>query len=357
MGEEIARYACFFGVLVIRISSVIFLFTVIGSLLYVGWVEADRFFNARTIVLNQLQRDQGIRLKIENGDHLDNGILVIERSEVSLGSHGSGVFNGVLVENHKLMIQNANLQVFDENPWQWVYGLCGAGIKVQIQIDNLTIKTALGKSYALGKFEIQSSYHQGLKGVCAGFTVEQINDNSYVAEGNLLAYIPSFEKGLSVDFIKYAKTKNCREINGLGQVSLEISSVNSLLFRLPRPLSFDCLWRGKSATGMLQAEGLNLELLLTPELTELKISGKGAGFDWQGKINSLEEEYHLFIDGDVNLSAILKTGFYFDKYKIPEDWQLKLSGIVEIKRSFKNGQLQVGDDSGNRRLILEEVLP
>ena len=328
-----------------------------ASVLYAGWVEADRFFNARTILLNQIQKDHGIRLKIENPVVVSKGVLRVDKSEVSLGVHGSGVLEKIVLENHNLLIASAQLQVFEDNPTQWVYGLCGDGSNVQITIEQLTVKTAIGKTYSLGKFIISSTPDQGLKGVCDSFTVSQYNDQKYLAEGDLASLLPAFENRLLSSFVKFTVGKNSREVNGIGAVNGEINSLDSLLFQIHRPLAINFTWRGKSARGFAQIDGLDVEILLAPEQVSLKFFGKGKGFDWQGQINDQEESYQIVGDGEITIQEILKAGSFSEKYKLPESWSQKIKGVCELKRDRKNGRLEFTIPSISKREILEEVLP
>lgn len=328
-----------------------------ASVLYAGWVEADRFFNVRTILLNQVQKDHGIRLKIESPVVVTKGILRVDKSEISLGVHGSGVLEKIVLENHSLLIASAQLQVFEDNPTQWVFGLCGAGLNVQITIEELTVKTASGKTYNLGKFVINRMDDQGLKGVCEAFTVSQYNDQKYLAEGDLASLLPAFEHRLLSSFVKFNVSKNSQEVNGIGAVNGEIISLDSLLFQIHRPLAINFTWRGKSVRGFAQIDGLDVELLLAPEQVALKFFGKGKGFDWQGQINDQEESYQLVGDGEITMQEILKAGSFSEKYKLPESWSQKIKGVCELKRDRKNGRLEFTIPSISKREILEEILP
>lgn len=339
--------------MVIRISSICFLLTILCSLLYAGWVEADRFFNARTFILNQVQRDHGVRLKLEKTEVKGKSILIADKSEVALGSHGSGFLEGIRVENRKLFISRAQLQVFDDNPWLWVVGLCGEGTQVQVQIDQLNVKTSLGKTYVLGKFEISTSANYGIKGECELFTIEQWGEKSSQVSGNLTELLPAFEKGLSTDFIKFSPAKTCREINGIGLVNIEITEISSLVFQVKRPVTVAFTWNGKEAKGFLQKEGLDLEIKLTPEATTISGFGRGSGYEWYGQISSEGEQYQLFVEG-LTLSEILKSGFKSNKYKIPDLGVL--SGACELKRETKNNRLQLIEESKNKKITIDEEL-
>jgi hypothetical protein len=326
-------------------------------LLYAGWVEADRVFNARTILLQQVKKDHGLRLTMESSDTLENGVLLIDKSEVSLGIHGSGLLEGIRIENQKVVIKSGKFMVFDDNPWQWVYGLCGKGQKVQVVIENLVVKSATGKMNSLGKFEIQSNGIQGLKGYCNSFTTEQISDSVYVAEGDLFAFIPSFEKLHSVGFAKVAMPKAAREINGVGYSSFEITAFQSLLFRVSRPAECNSNWREKSAKGFSVFDNIILEFDLTPDSSEITASGKSEGFVWSGKINTYSEEYQVYVEGDVTLASLLQFGAFSDHYLVPDPWQNKLTGLYELKRNISNGNLEVMAISENRSVVLYEVKP
>ena len=316
-------------------------------------MEADRFFNARTFILNQVQRDHGVRLKLDKAEVKGKSLLLADKSEVALGTHGSGYLEGIRVENRRLIVSRAQFQVFDDNPWHWVVGLCGEGSQVQIQIDQLDVKTSLGKTYSLGKFEISSIVNSGIKGVCELFTIEQWSEKSCQVIGNLTVLLPAFEKGLSSDFIKFSPAKSCREINGTGMVNIEITEINSLVFQLKRPVTVACTWNGKEAKGFLQKEGLDLEIKFTPEATTLTGFGKGNGYEWYGQINAEGEQYQMFAEG-ISWSDILKAGFKSGKYKIPDSEVLK--GACELKRERKNNRLQLIEESTNKKISIDEEL-
>ncbi len=339
----------------IRISSICFLLTVICTLLYAGWVEADRMFNARTILLEQVKKDHGFRLNLERTDSSENGVLKIEKSDISLGVHGSGMLEGIQVENQKVTIKKGTLFVFEDNPWQWVYGLSGNGQNARVTIDNLVIKTALGKEYSLGNFVIHANGTEGLKGSCDKFTLEQTGDTKYVVEGDLFAFIPAFEKLSTADFMKVSLPRTAREINGVGYCLLEITAIQSLLFEVTRPMLLNSNWRDKSLGGYSIFENKIIELQLSSESLELKTSGKGEGFVWNGKINANEEEYQVYVDGEITLASLLKSGAFSDLYQVPEHWQSKLNGLYEFKRKSKSGRLEVRAISENRSLELFEV--
>lgn len=233
-------------------------------------------------------------------------------------------------------------------------GLCGDGLQIQVYFENLSIKTALGKTYSLGKFEISSASKNGIKGVCDLFTVEEWGEKTCSVNGDLTSIHAAFEKGSAASFIKYTTSKNSREVNGLGAVTMETTAIDSLVFQIKRPVSYNCSWNGKVAKGFLQSEGLDLEIKLTPETVAINGFGKNKGFEWYGQINSEVEHYQLFVDG-ITLFEILKSGLYSDKYKIPENYLSPISGACEIKRDRKSGKLSVIIESENKRFALEEV--
>lgn len=343
------------GAKAIRISSICFLLTVICALLYAGWVEADRMFNAQTILLEKIKKEHGFRLNLEKTDSSENGVLKIGKSDISLGVHGSGVLEGIQVEDQKVTIKKGTLLVFEDNPWQWVYGLCGKGQNVQITIENLVVKTAIGKMYSLGNFAIHTSGPEGIKGSCDKFTLEQTGDTKYVVEGDLFAFIPAFEKLSTAVFMKVSLPKITREINGVGYCSLEITAIQSLLFEVTRPILLNSNWSDKSLGGYSIFDNKIIELKSNPESLDLKTSGKGEGFVWNGKINANEEEYQVYVDGEITLASLLKSGSFSDHYQVPEHWQSKLNGLYEFKRKTKSGKLEVRAISENRSLELFEV--
>lgn len=341
--------------LTIRITSVCFLLSVVCSLLYASWIEAGRFFNAQTMILNQVQKKHGVRLKINGTAVVEKGILVAEKGEVSLGSHGAGIWEDIRIENHQIFIKNAQFQVFDDNPWLWVSGLCVDGEQIQIKMEKLTVKTALGKTYSLGKFEIMSNGYNCIKGVCEKFSVEHWGESAYAVEGDLTALHAAFENSLIVDFIRFLPAKKCREVNGRGTVSAQITLINSLVFRISQPLTVEYSWQGKEVKGILQTEDFGLEMTLTPDLVSLNGQGKSKGFDWHGQINSTEEQYQLFIDRS-SLPEVFKNGSFSEKYSIPENWLKNINGICEIKRDVKRGRIQLIVEPEGKRLTLEEIV-
>lgn len=351
----IGSYQEFKGALAIRTSSVCFLLTFICTLLYAGWMGADRMFNARTILAEEVKKTHGVRLSLEGAEFLENGILQIEKSEVSLGKHGSGFLEGIRVENQKIEINNGVLYVFEDNPWQWVYGFCGQGQKAQVLIKNLVVKTASGKVYSLGRFDIQTSSSHTVKGSCEAFIVEQTSDDSYVVEGDLGAYIPIFDKLIASAFLKISLPKVMREMNGSGHCVMELTALQSLLFGSMRPILLSVNWRNKSLEGYASFENTAIELQLTHEKLELKTFGNGEGFIWNGKTSSDKEEYQVYVEGDVTLSSLLKSGAFFDRFQVPDLWQSKLNGLYEFKREIKSKKLEIKAISENRTLDLFEV--